>query len=228
MKKKIKERKVKRFVDILFSLVILIILSPFFLTIAIFVKLAQFKNSSYRGPVFFKETRVSKGEKFTLYKFRTVKYKIYERIKNGERSITEFTASREKDKSLTPLGSFLAQMYLDELPQFFNVLKGDMSLVGPRPHIPEHYANDIKYGIVSAKYIKAGVMGLVQASKGNPAMKRVLARMAKKHITQNKTMIFVDRLYFQKYIKASAFEMFLYDLWIMYKCAIVVLEAKGM
>ena len=228
MKKKVvKERVVKRIFDMAVSLLLLVLLSPFFLLLALLLKLEGLVDPSFRGPVFYTETRISKGVPFKIYKFRTVTSKNLELLKKGTRSITEFTSKNDKRKYLTPVGAFLAQRYLDELPQLFNALKGDMSLVGPRPHVPDHYEHDLKSGVVSAKYIKAGVMGLVQASKGKPEMRKVLTRMASKRAAVNKSMIFIDRLYFQKYLKSSAVEMLFYDLDIMFRCILVVLEAKG-
>ena len=227
-KKAIKERIVKRIFDVVVSGFFLIILAPFFIFIALLLKLEGLMDPSLRGPVFHKETRISKGKPFSMYKFRTVKHDVLESIKKRKESITKFTSKRNKLKYLTPVGAFLAQIYFDELPQFFNVIKGDMSLVGPRPHMPEHYAADLKEGVVSAKYIKTGVMGFPQASKGNPQMRNALARMATKHAIKDKTMVFIDRLYFQKYLKASAIEMLYYDIGIMFQCIRVVLEAKGM
>lgn len=226
-KKAIKERIVKRIFDVVVSGFLLIIFAPFFLLVALLLKLEGLVDPSLKGPVFHKEIRISKGEPFDIYKFRTVRHSILELVKKENLSITDFTAKRNKLKYLTPVGAFLAQIYFDELPQFFNVLKGDMSMVGPRPHIPEHYASDLREGVVSAKYIKAGVMGLVQGSKGNSQMRNALARMATKHAIKNKAMVFIDRLYFQKYLKASAIEMLFYDIGIMFQCLRVVLEAKG-
>lgn len=228
MKKKvIKERALKRFFDFFASAVVLILFSPIFLLIALLLMLEGICNPLFRGPVFYKEDRVSRGKHFMIYKFRTVKSDILDHIKKHNISITEFTSKRNKHAYLTPIGTFLAKIYFDELPQLFNVLKGDMSLVGPRPHVPAHYESDIKCGMASAKYIKAGLMGLVQASKGNPAMRQALARMATKHATNDKTMVFIDRLYFQKYLKAGALEMLFYDMGIIFQCFRVVLQAKG-
>ena len=226
-KKIIKERILKRIFDLAVSSFLLLMLSPFFLLVAVLLKMEGLINPVFRGPVFFKETRVSKRKYFSLYKFRTVKHNILQLLKKGQSSITEFTVKHDKHKYLTPVGTILANIYFDEAPQLFNVLKGEMSMVGPRPHIPEHYENDLKTGMVSAKYIKAGIMGLAQASKGNVKMRSVLERMATKHSTRDKRVILMDRLYFRKYLQASAIEMLFYDIGIMLRCLRVILEAKG-
>ncbi|MFH1593448.1 MAG: sugar transferase [Candidatus Omnitrophota bacterium] len=227
-KKAIKERILKRIFDLVVSGFLLILLAPVFLLSAILLKLEGLINPSFKGPIFYKETRISRGRSFEIYKFRTVNHENLELLRKSEgKSITQFTSKCDKRKYLTPTGAVLAQIYFDELPQLFNIFKGDISMVGPRPHIEAHYQNDLKNGMVSAKYIKAGMLGLVQASKGNPKLRNALARMASKHNTGNKTMILIDRLYFQKYLKAPAIEMLFYDIGIMLRCILVVLQAKG-
>ncbi len=109
----------KRIFDILFSLFTIVIFSPIFVVIAIVIKISE------GGPVIFKQERVGKGEKpFVFYKFRTMK-----------QGVDHFGQSPKSgaDQRLTRSGRFLREYSLDELPQFFNVLKGDMSTVGPRP-----------------------------------------------------------------------------------------------
>ena len=109
----------KRLFDIVFSLIGLIVLSPFMLICAIIL----FYD---RGPVIFKQERVGyKGKPFTIYKFRTM------RTDAESEGIPRLET--ERNKFLTPFGSFLRAHHLDEMPQLWNVLKGDMSFVGPRP-----------------------------------------------------------------------------------------------
>jgi len=135
----------KRAIDIVGSLVGLIILSPLFLLIVIFIKL----DSS--GPVIFKQTRVGRGGRtFTFYKFRSMyqnndnsihqKY-IGDLIRGAARATAKSVGAKkvfkmDKDPRITRVGRILRRTSLDELPQLFNVLKGDMSLVGPRPGLP--------------------------------------------------------------------------------------------
>lgn len=109
----------KRIFDIVFSLVGLVVLSPLFLVFSIIL---LFSN----GPIIFKQERIGyKGKKFTIYKFRTMS------VDAESDGIPRLEA--ERNKYLTPFGSFLRAHHLDELPQLWNVLKGDMSFVGPRP-----------------------------------------------------------------------------------------------
>jgi exopolysaccharide biosynthesis polyprenyl glycosylphosphotransferase len=120
--------------DLVFSLVILIFLSPVILVIAALIKLTS------KGPVFFKQVRVGlRGRKFYLYKFRTMVINAEElKAKLMEKNEMDGPVFKIKnDPRITPIGRFLRKSGLDELPQFFNVLKGEMSLIGPRPPLPE-------------------------------------------------------------------------------------------
>ena len=116
----------KRFFDFIISLIVLIIFSPFFLILAILIK----KDS--KGPVFYRQVRIGKDEKpFRIFKFRTM-------VNNADKS--GVTSTKEDDIRITKMGKFIRKHNLDELAQFINVLKGEMSIVGPRPEIP-YYVN---------------------------------------------------------------------------------------
>jgi exopolysaccharide biosynthesis polyprenyl glycosylphosphotransferase len=113
------QKSVKRIVDVVISILSLIVLMPLYATIAVLVKLGS------DGPVFYSHERIGlHGKPFWIYKFRSM-YNDAE--KNGP------ALSSENDQRITPIGKFLRRTRMDELPQFFNVLIGDMSLVGPRP-----------------------------------------------------------------------------------------------
>ncbi len=134
---------VKRFFDAFFSLAALIILSPIFLLIALMIKL----NS--KGPVFYKHKRIGKdGKTIWLYKFRSMydgaDKELKKLLKNPKRR-KEWKANfkLDNDPRITKVGKILRICSLDELPQLINVLKGDMSLVGPRPIVKEELK---KYG----------------------------------------------------------------------------------
>jgi exopolysaccharide biosynthesis polyprenyl glycosylphosphotransferase len=110
---------VKRFIDVSISIIVLICFSWMYVIIALFVKLGS------KGRIFFKQERIGiHGKPFHIFKFRTM-YSDAE--KNGP------ALSSDNDPRITPIGKFLRRVRLDEMPQFFNVLKGDMSIVGPRP-----------------------------------------------------------------------------------------------
>ncbi len=113
----------KRVFDFIASLLGLIVLSPLFLVVAILIKLDD------GGSVFFRQTRVGQyGKPFKIYKFRTM-------VENAEKLGAQVT--KGDDPRITRVGRFLRKYKLDELPQLINVLKGEMSLVGPRPEVPK-------------------------------------------------------------------------------------------
>jgi exopolysaccharide biosynthesis polyprenyl glycosylphosphotransferase len=145
------QRVIKRILDITISSIGLIITSPLIMIISIIIKLYD------GGSVFFKQERVTENNKvFNLYKFRTM-------IEDAEKHTGPVLAT-EKDTRITPLGRFLRASRIDELPQLFNVLKGDMSIVGPRPERPffaEQFNEEID-GFKYRVYVKAGITGLAQ------------------------------------------------------------------
>ena len=115
--------RVKRCLDILLASVLLVVFSPFMVFIALAIWLALGR------PILFRQKRIGyKGRVFTIYKFRTM---TDERDEKGDLLPDE--------KRLTPLGKFLRSLTLDELPELFNVLKGDMSIIGPRPLLVEYW-----------------------------------------------------------------------------------------
>ena len=115
----------KRGFDMIASLLALLLLSPLFLVIAVRIKLED------GGPVIYSQTRLGKNEKpFKMYKFRTMYVQTEEEEKKGW--------TQKNDPRVTRVGAILRKTSLDEFPQLFNVLKGDMSLVGPRPERPQY------------------------------------------------------------------------------------------
>ncbi|OGC81292.1 MAG: hypothetical protein A2W07_06210 [candidate division Zixibacteria bacterium RBG_16_43_9] len=128
----------KEILDRALSFLMVILLSPIFLLSALLVKISS------KGPVLFKQVRVGlNGKKFILYKFRTM-VENAEELKPGLLNKNEMDGpvfKIKEDPRVTKLGGFLRKTSLDELPQLFNVLKGDMSLVGPRPPLPSEVSN---------------------------------------------------------------------------------------
>lgn len=116
---------IKRILDFIISLVAFMVLLPLFLILAILIKMDS------KGPVFFKQERLGKdGKVFLIYKFRTM-------IPNAE-NIGTGLFTNENDPRITKIGAFLRKTSLDELPQLINILKGEMSIIGPRPPVPYH------------------------------------------------------------------------------------------
>nr|PZM89150.1 MAG: exopolysaccharide biosynthesis protein [[Clostridium] cellulosi] len=149
----------KRFFDILLSVIGLIILSPVFLIISIIIKLTS------PGPVLYKHKRVGyMGEEIEIYKFRSMvvdsdnfeKYFTKEQMKHFKENF-----KLENDPRITKIGKFLRKSSLDELPQLINIIKGQMSIVGPRPIVKDEVK---KYGIYADTYfsVNPGLTGLWQ------------------------------------------------------------------
>ncbi len=142
---------VKRVEDIVIASIMLVIFSPVFLIASIGIKCTD------GGPILFKQKRLTKdGKVFELYKFRTM-------VVDAEQKTGPVLAS-EKDPRILPIGRFLRATRMDELPQVFNILKGDMSVVGPRPERPE-LAEEITKEIPEFPYrlkVKAGLTGYAQ------------------------------------------------------------------
>jgi len=198
----------KRTFDILFSLVVLVILSPVYCLIALTIKII-----SPAGSVFFAHKRIGLNNKnFNCYKFRTMvpdAEKILDKWLDENPEIKEEFQKDFKlkhDPRIIPvIGSFLRKTSLDELPQFFNVLKGEMSVVGPRPIID---AEKVKYGnmINYLLSVKPGITGLWQVSGRNDVdyLKRIS----------------LDTEYIEK-------QNFLMDLKIIFRTIFVMLAKDG-
>lgn len=151
----------KRAIDIVGAFIGLIVLSVVFLVVAIAIKLEDPK-----GPIFFGQIRVGKNEKeFKMYKFRSMitdaESKLQELLEHNETTGAMF--KMKNDPRVTKIGRFIRKTSIDELPQLWNVLKGDMSLVGPRPPLPREVAEYTTYD-KQRLLIQPGCTGLWQVS----------------------------------------------------------------
>ena len=200
----------KQITDRLFALGLLLIFSPLLLVIIISLKLEAIFFPEARSPVFVSELRVSKGKVFRLYKFRKLKKSVLDRLKDKEPGTYSYTQFQRNPDNLTHTGKFLKQVYFDEFPQLLNVLKGDISLVGPRSHILQKYKQELKQGIIYAKIMPCGLTGLVAITKDLPQEKK-------------KT----DAEYFQKYSTYHPLKLLFYDMSIIIKTAQLVFRARG-
>ncbi|MDF2544302.1 MAG: hypothetical protein K0S47_4020 [Herbinix sp.] len=145
------QKFVKRFMDIMISFLALIVLSPIMLMISLLIKLYD------RGPVFYKQERLTiDGHIFSIYKFRSM---IVDAEKDGVARL-----AGQKDNRITPVGSFIRAVRIDELPQLINILAGHMSIVGPRPERPQ-IADEYKVDMPEFEFrlkVKAGLTGYAQ------------------------------------------------------------------
>lgn len=158
----------KRTMDIFVAGSALLFFAPLLLLVALLIKLES------RGPVFFRQARGGlNGQAFTIFKFRSMRVQ-----ENGYRVVQ----ARRDDDRITTIGRFIRKTSIDELPQLLNVLKGDMSIVGPRPHALAH---DAQYGALIANYhlrfrARPGLTGLAQIKGlrgGTNAIEAMAARV---------------------------------------------------
>lgn len=148
---KVEQRLAKRIIDIVCAMLLTVIASPFMVITAICIKLYD------GGPVLYKQTRCTiHGKKFSILKFRSMKV-------DAEKDGVARLASKN-DNRITPIGKFIRAVRIDELPQLFNILKGDMSFIGPRPERPEIIKQYMEYmpEFAFRMKVKAGLAGYAQ------------------------------------------------------------------
>lgn len=192
----------KRLFDIVAATCGIVILSPLMIIIAVLIKAED------HGPVFYKQVRVGKnGKTFKMYKFRSMFVnadKMLDRLKD-QNDVDGPMFKMKDDPRVTKIGHFIRKHSLDELPQFFNVIKGDMSLVGPRPPLPSEVAEYSEYD-KQRLYVTPGCTGLWQATARNNVGFDEMVRLD------------------LKYIQYSSLK---YDLWIMWKTVVIIFKPNG-
>jgi lipopolysaccharide/colanic/teichoic acid biosynthesis glycosyltransferase len=204
------ERFFKKIFDKLVSFLFLLLSLPIFLFLKIayiFEGLIIPENS---GPMFFYYNAISEGKVFRKYKIRLIKtnYIIDDLAQKGD--WRAYSAEWNKS-SRTYIGIFVKKFYLDELPQFYNVLIGDMSLVGPRPLSVVHYKRDLAQGNVTRKLIKGGLLGMGHIMKGKPEFGDPT----------------YEYEYIHQYILRSDFSLFCLDLKIIIKGILLIFKGGG-
>lgn len=147
----VEQRAAKRIIDLVCSIILIIIASPFMLITALLIKCYD------GGPILYKQTRCTRdSRKFQIMKFRSM------RVDAEKDGVARLAA--KNDNRITPIGKFIRAVRIDELPQLFNILKGDMSFIGPRPERPEiieQYVEDMPEFVFRMK-VKAGLAGYAQ------------------------------------------------------------------
>lgn len=140
----------KYLLDKVAALPLVVVSLPLLLAAALAIAFEGLLDRRARRPVFYVEERLSQGRPFRIYKL-SLSY--------------PGTQIPGEEGRITPVGGWLKKWYLDELPQLFNILKGDMTLVGPRPNVPWKAAAQIEMGMESKLLLRAGLAGVVQAAK---------------------------------------------------------------
>ena len=208
--KKIKITKTKRTFDIVISIFLIILTSPLFFIISFFICIEHIWRRNFLTSLFYKEKRISQGEAFDFVKFNVFKPEIIKaKRQNGEVIHTKIL--EHDNKSLSAVGRIVQRTYLDELPQLVNVLKGDLSMVGPRPVNPVNYQKLLNQGIATKTIVKAGLTGNYQSRKGEP------------NINQDQ----LDQEYINYCLKNPSWKILIFDIKILFYTLLVIFKAKG-
>jgi lipopolysaccharide/colanic/teichoic acid biosynthesis glycosyltransferase len=193
------------------SALILLITSPLFALAAMAILVDGLVWREDRGPVFHREIRVSAGRTFSLFKFRTMQVHAIEAARR--QGLTVKYLERE-NRGHTRVGRHLRRWYLDELPQVLNILRGEMSWVGPRPPAPFEYERELSEGNVRKRLARAGLVGLQQANKGRTQSFDEEIALDYEYVAQVRTM--------------TPFRRLAYDISILLRSLRVLVEGKGL
>ncbi|MBU0648457.1 sugar transferase, partial [Patescibacteria group bacterium] len=201
-------RIIKRGLDVVFSIVVILLLWPVYLLIAVMIKLDS------KGPILYQSTRVGrKGKLFTIYKFRSMKieYSIGKDY-GGEKAVEllkELAAKNEakgpmfkmkEDPRITRVGKFIRKTRLDELPQIWNVLKGEMSWIGPRPPLPDE-VKEYDRNHLKRLAIKSGITGPWQVTG--------------RHDLSFEEIVKLDTYYIEHWSLGLDMQIFFRTIWLM-------------
>jgi lipopolysaccharide/colanic/teichoic acid biosynthesis glycosyltransferase len=203
-----------RFFKVLFdkfvAIAMLIIAAPIFLVLKIAYFIEGWILPENAGPLLFYYNAVSAGQIIPKYKIRLIKIKYIE--PEGAKRHDWIAYSAEwTPNSRTYVGQLVKKFYLDELPQFWSVLVGDMSIVGPRPLSVLHYERDLEQGNVTRFLLRGGLLGLGHINKGTPEMGNPR----------------YEYEYVDQYLKRSSLGLLALDLWIIWRGLVVILKGGG-
>jgi lipopolysaccharide/colanic/teichoic acid biosynthesis glycosyltransferase len=210
----LKESLPPRFFKILFDKLIAIFLllasAPIFFLLKIAFLVEGWLIPENRGPMFFYYNGVSAGKIIPKYKIRLIKTKYID-LEGAKRHDWIAYSAEWTPSSRTHVGQFVKKFYLDELPQFWSVLKGDMSIVGPRPLSVLHYERDRAQGNVTRFLLRGGLLGLGHINKGTSEMGNSI----------------YEYEYVDQYLKRSSLSLLGLDLWIIWRGVLVVIKGGG-
>jgi lipopolysaccharide/colanic/teichoic acid biosynthesis glycosyltransferase len=202
----VRRRNAKRALDLVVATTLLVVLTPAVVLVLLAFALDSLLVARDRGGLFYREPRISRGRTFGLLKFRTLRRDVLERAGGHARP-------HEADsENLTWVGRrVLKPWYADEIPQLLNVLRGDISLVGPRPWPPHMVERQRAEGLTYRDEVAAGLTGLAQISKGSG---RQFADL---------DLVYVDRLR-----RLSGWALLRYDLGILGRTIVVIARRQGL
>ncbi len=196
--------------DKLFAFFFLLLSSPVFLLLMMANWIEGLIIPENKGPLFFYYYAMSQGRKFKKWKIRLIKEGY---INKELQALGDWHAYQKEwmPEARTYLGRFVKKFYLDELPQFYLILKGDMSFVGPRPLAIHHYERDLAQGNVTRKLIRGGLLGYGHIRKGTPEFGKPI----------------YEYEYVYRYLHYSSFKLFLTDLYVIWRGITVVVKGGG-
>lgn len=206
----IKIRFLKLVFDKLVALVLLILFSPAIIILLIFNFIEGLLIPENRGPLFFYYNAVSQGKIIKKWKIRLIKTSYIDKELQAKGDWHAYK-NEWKPEARTYLGAFVKKFYLDEIPQFYMVLKGDMSIVGPRPLAIHHYERDMAQGNVTRKLIRGGLLGYGHVRKGTPEFGKPI----------------YEYEYVYRCLHYSSWKLFLTDLYVIWKGIVVMLKGGG-
>jgi lipopolysaccharide/colanic/teichoic acid biosynthesis glycosyltransferase len=201
----------KRVEDKALAVGLLVALSPFFAAAYGAIAYDKLRHPANRGPWLYRERRVSRGREFDLLKFRTLRREVLDRAAGEEAHARLYEAD---EANLTWAGRrVLKPWYLDELPQLYNVLRGDMSLVGPRPWPPSMVASQVAKGLTYRNEVMAGWTGAAQVQKG---------------VTESGGFTALDLDYVESARASSGLALVCRDLGILWRTVKVMARGEGL
>lgn len=210
LKKSLPPRFLKNCFDKFVSINFLLLSAPILILLKIAYLVEGWLVPENKGPMFFYYNGISAGKKFPKYKIRLIKTKYID-PEGAKRHDWAAYSAEWTPESQTLVGRFVKKYYLDELPQFWSVLKGDMSIVGPRPLSVLHYERDLAQGNVTRLLLRGGLLGLGHINKGTSEMGNPI----------------YEYEYVNQYLQRSSFGLLCLDLWIIWRGIIVIVKGGG-
>jgi len=198
----------KFIIDRCVSWLFLVLASPLIVFIAFCMWIEGLFFENLRGPIFYRENRISRGKPFTLYKFRVLTASALQKAAMKD---SVWFLQFEKENT-TLMGKILIQCYLDEMPQLLNIFLGQMSFVGPRPRVPPIYVENLVEGYSALKYLKGGITGPAQLAKG---------------LVENSGLELSEE-YLKRCNSYGPIKLLKYDLGIMWKSVFKLMRAEGL
>ena len=211
LKQPLNDKLPKLIFDKTVAALLLLVASPILLILKLAYLIEGLLIPENKDPMFFSYNAVSAGKIFPKFKIRLIKTSYIDKEGAARGDWIAYSAEWSPE-SRTHVGGFVKKFYLDELPQFYNILRGDMSLVGPRPLSVLHYERDLAQGNVTRFLIKGGLLGLGHINKGTTEMGNPV----------------YEYEYIDKYIHLSPLGLLWFDLSIIGKGIKVILQGKGL